>query len=68
MRGRRTSDKSLRSAEYVKKGHPPYGEGRLQYRSFRDEEGKVRGVAEIVADDVQFLSRSGGGSRGEPEA
>lgn len=45
------------TAEYVKKGDPLYIEGRLQYRSFQDEEGKERGVCEIVADDVQFLSR-----------
>jgi single-strand DNA-binding protein len=43
--------------EYVKKGDPLFVEGWLQYRSFQDEEGKERGVAEIVADDVQFLSR-----------
>jgi single stranded DNA-binding protein len=36
-------------AEYVKKGDPLYVEGRLQYRSYQDEEGKERGVAEIVA-------------------
>jgi single-strand DNA-binding protein len=56
------------AAEYVKKGDPLYVEGRLQYRSYQDEEGKERGVAEIVADDVQFLSRRGTGNRGEPEA
>jgi single-strand DNA-binding protein len=56
------------TAEYVKKGDPLYIEGRLQYRSYQDEEGKERGVAEIVADDVQFLSRRSNGSRGEPEA
>src|SRR5215212_9334798 len=44
-------------AEYVKKGDPLYVEGRLQYRSFQDEEGKERGVAEIVASDIQFLGR-----------
>jgi len=43
------------TAEYVKKGDPLYVEGRLQYRSYQDEEGKERGVAEVVADDVQFL-------------
>jgi len=56
------------TADYVKTGDPLYVEGRLQYRSFQDEEGKERGVAEIVADDVQFLSRRSTGSRGEPEA
>ena len=47
------------TAEYVKKGDPLYVEGRLEYRTFQDEEGKERGVCEIVADDVQFLSRRG---------
>ena len=45
------------TATYVKKGVPLYVEGRLQYRSFQDEEGKERGVAEVVAGDVQFLGR-----------
>lgn len=45
------------TAEYVKKGDPLYVEGRLQFRSYQDEEGKERGVAEIVAADVQFLGR-----------
>jgi single-strand DNA-binding protein len=44
-------------AKYVKKGDPVYVEGRLQYRSYPDEEGRERGVAEIVASDVQFLGR-----------
>ena len=45
------------TAKYVKKGDPLYVEGRLQYRSFQDDEGKERGVVEIVASDVQFLGR-----------
>lgn len=40
---------------YVKKGRPIYVEGRLEYRTFTDEEGKERGTVEIVASDVQFL-------------
>ena len=55
------------TAEYVKKGAPLYVEGRLQYRSFQDEEGKERGVCEVVADDVQFLGRRGDG-RSAPES
>ncbi len=47
------------TAEYVKKGDPLYVEGRLQYRSYQDEEGKERGICEVVADDVQFLGRRG---------
>ncbi len=45
------------TAKYVKKGDPLYVEGRLQYRSFQDEEGNERGIVEIVAADVQFLAR-----------
>jgi single-strand DNA-binding protein len=45
------------TAKYVKKGDPLYVEGRLQYHSYQDEEGKARGVVEIVAADVQFLGR-----------
>jgi len=45
---------------YVKKGNPVYVEGRLEYRTFQDNEGKDRGVVEIIASDVQFLgSRNG---------
>src|SRR3954452_19724206 len=56
------------TSTYVKKGDPLYVEGRLQYRSFQDEEGKERGICEIVADDVQFLARRSNGQRGESEA
>ena len=45
------------TSRYVKRGDPLYVEGRLEYRTFQDEEGKERGVAEIVARDVQFLGR-----------
>lgn len=45
------------TSRYVKKGEPLYVEGRLEYRTFQDEEGKERGVCEIVARDVQFLGR-----------
>jgi single-strand DNA-binding protein len=50
-------------SKYVKKGDPLYIEGRLQYRTFQDDAGNERGVAEIVASDVQFL-----GKRGEASA
>ena len=50
-------------ATYVKTGDPLYVEGRLQYRTFQDEEGNERGVVEIVAADVQFLGR-----RHDPDA
>jgi single-strand DNA-binding protein len=44
--------------QYVKKGDPLYVEGRLEYRTFQDEEGRERGSTEIIASDVQFLGRS----------
>ena len=52
------------TATYVKKGDPLYVEGRLQYRSYQDEEGQARGVVEVVASDVQFLGRR----KPDPEA
>jgi single-strand DNA-binding protein len=54
------------TAEYVKKGAPLYVEGRLQYRSFQDDEGKECGVCEIVTDHVPLLARRANGPRGEP--
>jgi single-strand DNA-binding protein len=45
------------TSTYVKRGDPLYVEGRLQYRSFQDEEGRERMMTEIVASDVQFLGR-----------
>ena len=41
----------------IRKGDRIYVEGRLQYRTYQDEEGKERGVCEIVASDVQFLGQ-----------
>ena len=45
------------TSKYIKTGDPLYVEGRLQYRTFQDSDGAERGVVEIVAADVQFLSR-----------
>ncbi len=55
------------TAEYVKRGNPLYVEGRLEYRTFQDEEGKERGVCEIVARDVQFLGSRRDRDGAEPE-
>ena len=49
-------------AQYATKGRQVYVEGRLEYRTFTDDEGKEQGRVEIVASDVQFL-----GSRGKAE-
>lgn len=51
-------------AKYLKSGSPVYIEGRIQHRSYEDQDGNKRYVDEIVANDVQFLSASGGSGRG----
>ncbi|OHD69597.1 MAG: hypothetical protein A2W19_00900 [Spirochaetes bacterium RBG_16_49_21] len=43
-------------AEYCKKGQRIGIEGRLQQRSWDDQEGKRRYTVEIVVDNFQFLS------------
>ena len=42
--------------QYLKKGRQVYIEGRLQYDSWQDKDsGKMRKIAKIVAENVQFL-------------
>ena len=45
-------------AEYLNKGRGVFIEGRLQFRSWESEEGQKRHKIEVVANNVQFLSRS----------
>ncbi len=45
-------------ANYLKKGSMAAVTGRLQIRSYEDNEGIKRKVAEVVADNVTFLERS----------
>ena len=45
-----------RCGEYLAKGKMVAVEGRLQIRSYEDNNGVKRTVAEVVADDVRFLS------------
>lgn len=44
--------------QYLKKGSPVAVEGRLQSRSWETAEGQKRSTVEVVADNVQFLSRA----------
>lgn len=44
--------------QYLQKGSPIFVEGRLQSRTWQDNEGKTRRVIEIRADRIQFLPRS----------
>jgi single-strand DNA-binding protein len=45
--------------EYVKKGHRVYVEGRLQTRSWEDQNGQTRYMTEIVANQIQMLESPG---------
>ena len=55
-------------AEYCKKGQRIGIEGRLQQRSWDDQEGKKRQIVEIVVDNFQFLSPpSEGGAKSSPD-
>ena len=42
--------------QYLKKGAPVYVEGRLQTRSWEDQNGMKRYMTEIVANEMQMLS------------
>ncbi len=52
-------------AEYLNKGKGVFIEGRLQFRSWESEEGQKRSKIEVVANNVQFLSRSTHGQEGQ---
>ena len=45
-----------RCSEYLSKGKLAAVEGRLQLRNYEGQDGMKRTVAEVVADDVRFLS------------
>lgn len=51
-------------ANHLQKGRLVAIEGRLQIRSYQTQDGQKRKVAEVVADNVQFLDRpkTGGGT------
>ena len=52
--------------KYLKKGDRVYIEGRIEYRTWEDREGKTRYTTEIRAREVIMLSpRAGGGDAGE---
>ncbi|MDH4045777.1 MAG: single-stranded DNA-binding protein [Gemmatimonadota bacterium] len=54
--------------KYLKKGDKVYIEGRIEYRTWEDREGKTRYTTEINAREMIMLSgRSGGGGDDSPE-
>ena len=55
-------------AQYLAKGRLVYVEGRLQTRSWDDNDGVKRYATELVAQEVKFLGGGGGGNEsGEPQ-
>ena len=50
-----------RANEYLKKGHRVYIEGKLQTRTWDDQDGNKRYVTEVVGRDMQFLEARGDG-------
>jgi len=55
-------------ANYLKKGSLVALTGRLQIRSYEDNEGVKRKVAEVVADNVRFLDRGRSSEQKETES
>ena len=49
--------------EYLSKGGAIFVEGRLQQNRWESEDGKKHSRMEVVAENVKFLSRSGGSSQ-----
>ncbi len=51
---------------YLKKGDRVYVEGRIEYRTWEDKEGKTRYSTEVVAREMMMLSGRGGSGEMEP--
>lgn len=49
--------------KYVKKGYKVYIEGKLKKRSWQDKEGNTRYTTEVIADEMNILSRPEGTER-----
>ncbi len=52
-------------ANYLSKGRLVGVTGRLQVRNYETEEGQRRTIAEVVADNVQFLEKKDSAPRGD---
>lgn len=49
--------------KYLKKGYKVYVEGKLKKRSWQDKENITRYTTEIIADELNILSRPEGGDK-----
>lgn len=54
--------------EYLKKGSQVFVEGRLQTRNWEAQDGSKRSTTEVVAQNVQFLSRTARAGAQQPAA
>ena len=54
-------------ANYLAKGRQVGIVGRLQIRSYEDKNGNKRKIAEVVAEQVQFLGSKNDNSRNQPQ-
>jgi single-strand DNA-binding protein len=54
--------------EYLDKGSQVFVEGRLQTRDWEGKDGQKRTATEVVAERVQFMSRTKGAAAGAPAA
>ena len=55
-------------SEYLDKGSEVFVEGRLQIRDWEGKDGQKRTTTEVVAQRVQFMSRTKGGGGGRAPA
>ncbi|MBF6627298.1 MAG: single-stranded DNA-binding protein [Proteiniphilum sp.] len=51
--------------KFVKKGTMLYVEGKIRSRSYDDQNGVKRYITEVVADNIELLSRKSGGGEGD---
>lgn len=51
--------------KFVKKGTMLYVEGKIRSRSYDDQNGVKRYITEVVADNIELLSRKSGGGEAE---
>lgn len=51
--------------KFVKKGTLLYVEGKIRSRSYDDQNGVKRYITEVVADNLELLSRKSGGTESE---
>ena len=54
--------------KYLRKGSPVFIEGRLQTRSWEDQNGQKRYSTEVVASNVQFLGSKPSDTQSEPRS